>query len=152
MTIPAHSPPFTWRIHQIVFPWPPEVSTPWYLRQAAGILTPLPMKSIQVYDPPMCCSTGICGTNIDPDLVNFAAMLAQFQKAGIQIERYNLGQQPGDFALNDAVKDLMIAEGTTVLPLIFWDGQLHLKGRYPSKDERPAWFQAAFPHEEAATL
>ncbi|MHB1082983.1 MAG: arsenite efflux transporter metallochaperone ArsD [Prosthecobacter sp.] len=110
------------------------------------------MKSIQVYDPPMCCSTGICGTNIDPDLVNFAAMLAQFQKAGIQIERYNLGQQPGDFALNDAVKDLMIAEGTTVLPLIFWDGQLHLKGRYPSKDERPAWFQAAFPHEEAATL
>jgi hypothetical protein len=35
------------------------------------------MKTIQVYDPPMCCSTGICGPNIDPDLVNFAAMLSQ---------------------------------------------------------------------------
>ena len=108
------------------------------------------MKSIQVYDPPMCCSTGICGTDIDPDLVNFAAMLAQFHKAGIQIERYNLGQQPGDFALNDAVKTLMIAEGTEVLPLIFWDGQLHLKGRYPNKHERPAWFRAASTHRSAA--
>ncbi|OYW70601.1 MAG: hypothetical protein B7Z37_30275 [Verrucomicrobia bacterium 12-59-8] len=108
-----------------------------------------PMKSIQVYDPPMCCSTGICGTDIDPDLVNFAAMLAQFQTGGIKIERYNLGQQPAAFAQNDAVKALMIAEGTEVLPVIFWDGDLHLKGRYPTKDERPEWFRAAFNHEEA---
>ncbi|OYW75676.1 MAG: hypothetical protein B7Z37_12355 [Verrucomicrobia bacterium 12-59-8] len=110
------------------------------------------MKSIQVYDPPMCCSTGICGTDIDPDLVNFAAMLAQFQTAGIKVERYNLGQQPMGFAQNDAVKALMIAEGTAVLPLIFWDGRLHLKGRYPTKDERPEWFRAAFPNEEEAPL
>jgi len=48
------------------------------------------MKTVQVCDPPMCCSTGICGTNIDPDLVNFAAMLAQLGQRGIPIERYNL--------------------------------------------------------------
>jgi hypothetical protein len=106
------------------------------------------MKSIQVYDPPMCCATGICGTEIDPDLVNFAAMLAQFHTAGIKIERYNLGQQPMGFAQNAAVKALMMAEGTEVLPVIFWDGVLKLKGRYPTKAERPEWFQAAFPHEE----
>ena len=33
------------------------------------------MKTIQVYDPAMCCSTGICGPDIDPDLVSFATML-----------------------------------------------------------------------------
>ncbi len=111
-----------------------------------------PMKSIQVYDPPMCCSTGICGTDIDPDLVNFAAMLSQLSQAGIKVERYNLVQQPMGFAQNDAVKSLMIAEGTTVLPIIFWDGELHLKGRYPTKDERPEWFRAAFPqHAEVAS-
>ena len=116
------------------------------------ILYPIPsMKSIQVYDPPMCCATGICGTEIDPDLVNFAGMLAQFQAAGIKIERYNLGQQPMGFAQNEAVKSLMTAEGIEVLPVIFWDGVLHLKGRYPTKDERPEWFRAAFPHEEVAS-
>ncbi len=108
------------------------------------------MKTIQVYDPPMCCSTGICGTDIDPDLVNFAAMLAQFHTVGIQIDRYNLAQQPMAFAQNAAVKALMMEVGTEVLPIIFWDGKVQLTGRYPNKDERPAWFRAAFKHEGEA--
>lgn len=108
------------------------------------------MKSVQVYDPAMCCSTGVCGTNIDPDLVSFAAMLSQFRTHGIQVERYNLGQQPLAFAQNPAVKALLQAEGTSVLPLIFWDHELHLKGRYPTKEERPEWFRAAHQNAEPA--
>jgi hypothetical protein len=109
------------------------------------------MNTIQVYDPPMCCSTGICGTDIDPDLVNFAAMLSQLGTQGIQIERYNLGQQPLAFVQNPAVKALLDKEGMDVLPLVFWDGEVHLKGRYPTKDERPAWFRAAVGKEEVAS-
>lgn len=103
-----------------------------------------PMKSIQVYDPPMCCSTGICGPDIDPDLVNFAAMLSQLAGRGIKVERYNLSQQPMAFVQNPAVKALLDTDGIAVLPVMFWDGEVHLKGRYPGKEERPAWFQAAF--------
>lgn len=106
------------------------------------------MKTIQVYDPPMCCSTGICGTDIDPDLVNFAAMLSQLGTHGIKVERYNLGQQPMAFIQNSAVKALLDQEGAKVLPLIFWDGEVHLKGRYPTKDERPHWFRVALGKEE----
>ncbi len=102
------------------------------------------MKSIQVYDPPMCCSTGICGPDIDPDLVNFAAMLSQLAGRGIKVERYNLGQQPMAFVQNPVVKALLDTGGTTVLPVMFWDGEVYLQGRYPGKEERPAWFQAAF--------
>ena len=102
------------------------------------------MKSIQVYDPPMCCSTGICGPDIDPDLVNFAAMLSQLAGRGIKVERYNLSQQPMAFVQNPAVKALLDTDGIAVLPVMFWDGEVHLKGRYPGKEERPAWFQAAF--------
>ena len=109
------------------------------------------MKIIQVYDPPMCCSTGICGTDIDPDLVNFAAMLSQLGTHGIKIERYNLGQQPMAFVQNAAVKALLDKEGAETLPLIFWDGEVHLKGRYPTKDERPGWFQAALGSGEVAS-
>ena len=108
------------------------------------------MKAIQVYDPPMCCSTGICGTDIDPDLVNFAAMLSQLAAKGIKVERFNLGQQPMAFVQNPAVKAFLDTEGTTSLPLMFWDGQLHLKGRYPTRDERAAWFCAALDTEEVA--
>jgi hypothetical protein len=45
------------------------------------------MKSIQVYDPAMCCSAGVCGPNVDADLVAFAAMLYQFQSHGVEVQR-----------------------------------------------------------------
>lgn len=62
------------------------------------------MTRIQVFDPPMCCSTGICGPSVDPDLVNFAAMLSQLANMGVKIERQNLGQQPMAFAKHPVVK------------------------------------------------
>lgn len=108
------------------------------------------MKAIQVYDPAMCCATGICGTNVDPDLVNFAALLAQLASRGIRVERYNLAQQPAAFAGHPEVRSLLQSEGPGVLPLIFWDGSIHLKGRYPTKDERPAWVRAAMGRKEPA--
>ena len=42
------------------------------------------MKAIKVHDPSMCCSSGICGNNIDPDPANSATMLAQLGKRGSQ--------------------------------------------------------------------
>jgi hypothetical protein len=109
------------------------------------------MRTIQVYDPPMCCSTGICGPDIDPDLVNFAAMLSQLGTHGIKVERYNLGQQPMAFVQNAAVKALLDKEGVEVLPVIFWDGEVHLKGRYPTPEERPEWFRLALESVEVAS-
>lgn len=101
------------------------------------------MKSIQVYDPAMCCSTGICGTDINPDLINFAAILVQIGNRGIKVERYNLSQQPMAFAKNQAVKTLLQQEGVEALPAMFWDGALVLKGRYPTQEERREWVRAA---------
>ncbi|MEY4201706.1 MAG: hypothetical protein RLZZ265_3446 [Verrucomicrobiota bacterium] len=96
------------------------------------------MKTIQVYDPPMCCSTGLCGNEIDPALVSFAALLTQLSQRGVKVERYNLGQQPMAFIQNPAVKALLDQEGVAVLPLLFVDGEMRLKGRYLTDDERQA--------------
>lgn len=109
------------------------------------------MKTIQVYDPAMCCSTGICGPDIDPDLVSFATMLSMFESNGIKVERYNLGQQPMAFAENAAVKALLQSDGAEVLPIIFWDGEIHSKGHYPTREERPAWYAAAKEKAEVST-
>jgi hypothetical protein len=101
------------------------------------------MKTIQVYDPPMCCSTGLCGTEIDPALVSFAALLTQWSQKGVKVERYNLAQQPMAFVQNPTVKALLDSEGVAALPLIFVDGQLRLKGRYLTDVERAALGQSA---------
>jgi len=101
------------------------------------------MKIIQVYDPPMCCSTGVCGPDVDPVLPRFAGLLAQLGGAGVKIERYNLAQQPLAFVRNPAVKALLDQEGTDALPAIFIDGELALKGGYPDTAQRAAWMGRA---------
>ena len=103
------------------------------------------MKIIQVYDPAMCCSTGVCGPDIDPVLPRFAGLLAQLGGAGVKVERYNLAQQPLAFVQNPAVKALLDQEGTAALPAIFIDGELALKGTYPDNAQRAAWMSRARP-------
>jgi hypothetical protein len=110
------------------------------------------IKHIQVYDPPMCCSTGICGPEIDPALVKFAALLAHFAESGIIVERYNLGQRPMAFVENPKVKALLDQDGMDVLPLVFWDGELKSQGRYPDDDERVAWGREALSAEPSPTV
>ena len=101
------------------------------------------MNTVQVYDPPMCCSTGICGPEVDPNLVQFAVLLSQLQQRGVAIERYNLGQQPMAFVQNPKVKALLQTGGTETLPVMFWDGEIVMQGKYPDHDERTRWIKAA---------
>ena len=84
----------------------------------------------------MCCSTGLCGNDIDPALVSFAAMLTQLTQQGVKVDRYNLGQQPMAFVQNPTVKALLDKEGVAALPLILLDGEVYLKGRYLTNTER----------------
>lgn len=42
---------------------------------------------IQVFDPPMCCSTGVCDPSADPELVRFAAALDWLKRQGVEVER-----------------------------------------------------------------
>lgn len=96
-------------------------------------------KSIQVFDPAMCCSSGVCGTDIDQQLVSFSADVDWAKHNGAQIERFNLAQQPMDFANNKVVKDFLERSGQEALPLILVDGELALAGRYPNRSELSRW-------------
>ncbi len=61
--------------------------------------------SIKIYDPPMCCSSGVCGPNVNSALVEFAGALKSLAEQGIAVERWNLSQQPQAFAENSQVKE-----------------------------------------------
>ncbi len=89
---------------------------------------------IQVFDPPMCCSTGVCGPSVDPELVRFAADLDWLKRQGVEVERFNLTQQPAAFAGNDVVKAALGKDGNDCLPLSLVDGAVVCKGTYPTRD------------------
>ena len=97
------------------------------------------MKTIQVYDKPMCCSTGVCGPQVDPVLPRFAADLAWLKSQGHQVERFNLAQQPAAFVQNSEVQQLLASQGTDCLPLITVDGRIVSRREYPSRDTLAIW-------------
>ncbi len=91
---------------------------------------------VKIYDPAMCCSSGVCGPSVDPVLAQFAAALKSISgQPGIDVERYNLGQQPQAFVENANVKAMLGNGGEKELPFIFINNQLWMKGRYPSRSE-----------------
>jgi arsenite methyltransferase len=91
------------------------------------------MTKLQVYDPPMCCSTGICGPNPDPVLPRFAADLHWLASIGVDVERYNLAQQPQAFVANPVVKAALTEHGNECLPLVLVDGVAVSRGSYPAR-------------------
>lgn len=96
------------------------------------------MTLVQVFDPPMCCSTGVCGPSVDPQLVRFAADLDWLAQQGVAVERYNLAQQPAAFAADGEVRAALEAD-EDVLPLVKVDGGVRCTKSYPSRDELAAW-------------
>jgi hypothetical protein len=97
------------------------------------------MKSIQVFDPAMCCSSGVCGADVDQALVNFSADVDWARQNGVSIARFNLAQQPLAFAENAVVRSLLERTGETALPVILIDGEMALAGRYPTREDLARW-------------
>ncbi len=92
------------------------------------------MPKLQVFDPAMCCSTGVCGPSVDPALAQFASDLEQLKAAGVMVERYNLGQEPAAFVGNPVVA-AAIRGRSDALPLLLVDGEIVSQGVYPRRDD-----------------
>ena len=97
------------------------------------------MSTIQIFDPALCCSTGVCGVETDPQLVTFAADVDWAKQNGASIKRFNLAQQPMAFADNNTVKGFLERSGQEALPLVLVNGDVALAGRYPSRAELARW-------------
>lgn len=97
------------------------------------------MKKIQVFDPALCCSSGVCGTDVDQALVSFSADIDWARQNGLSVERFNLAQQPMAFADNTAVKGLLARAGESALPITLVDGEVAFAGRYPAREDLARW-------------
>ncbi len=100
---------------------------------------------IEIYDPAICCSTGVCGPSVDPELVRIQEVLRRIQKQApaVQVQRSGLTSDPQAFVANSAVADLLKNEGPECLPLVFVDGELICKGSYPGNQQLQEILQRA---------
>ncbi len=103
------------------------------------------MTAVRVFDPAMCCSTGVCGPTVDPQLARFAADLDWLTGQGVAVERFNLAQQPGAFAEDQAVRAALDALGEAALPVVKVNGEIKSRGVYPSRAELAAWAGVGAP-------
>lgn len=96
------------------------------------------MATLQVFDPPMCCSTGVCGVNVDPQLTQLVADLNFLKQNGITVERFNLKDHLQAFTAHPQVMAEM-GEASEFLPIFMWDGKVVCKGAYPSRQQLSKW-------------
>lgn len=90
---------------------------------------------LKIYDPALCCSSGVCGPSVDPALVQLSSDLEALKAKGVEVERYNLGQQAADFAMNPLVAGLLKSHGQDILPLVVLDDRVIASGFYPTRDQ-----------------
>ena len=106
-----------------------------YINGNTKIIKEDSIMKVEIYDPAMCCSSGLCGPTIDPVLVKMNGAMLALKKQGVEVKRFNLTQQPKEFMANENVADLLRKKGKKILPIIFVNGKVFRTGGYPTYEE-----------------
>lgn len=93
------------------------------------------MKKMIIFDPAMCCSTGVCGPSVDKDLLRVATVINNLKKKGILVERHNLTSNPQIFVDNKVINTMLLKDGIEVLPVTMVDGEVVKTKVYPTNEE-----------------
>ena len=104
----------------------------------------LPVVSIEIFDPPMCCPTGLCGPSVDPALLDIYEAILRIKTeydGRATVERYVLGQQPAKFMQQPEIIQRLKAHGVSVLPVTIVNGAVRKEHGYPSYTDLKAWIE-----------
>lgn len=93
------------------------------------------MKKMVIFDPAMCCSTGVCGPSVDPELLRVSTALNSLKKKGIVVDRHNLTSNPQAFIDNKIINELLNSEGVDILPVTMVDEEVVKIKAYPTNKE-----------------
>lgn len=100
-----------------------------------------PMKSMTIYEPAMCCETGICGVGVDSELLRISTVFNNLKKHGVSAVRFNLNNFPQEFINNAEINVLINSEGVDALPATVVDGRIVKTKAYPNNEEIAAWLE-----------
>ncbi len=96
-------------------------------------------KEMKIYDPALCCPTGLCGVDIDPELMRIAIVLESLKKKGITVQRFNLRDNAQEYVDSKTINDCLMNESAEVFPITTLDGEIVLKKSYPSNAQISEW-------------
>jgi len=91
------------------------------------------MIELKIFEPAMCCETGVCGVEADTALINFTADIEWLRKQGNLVQRFNLAQEPSAFISDPLIKAEINEHGESCLPLFVLDGEVISRGSYPDR-------------------
>ena len=97
------------------------------------------MNKLEIFDPAMCCSTGVCGPGVDPELLRISTIVNILNKKGFEVIRHNLSQEPQAFVKNTLVSELLRSKGVNALPITVLNGKIVKSGSYPLRKEVSEW-------------
>jgi hypothetical protein len=101
----------------------------------ADLPTTTAPAAVELFDPPMCCSTGLCGPNIDQSLLDLSEMIATLQHDHVRVARYQMTSHPNAFLSNAAVMTLVREKQMDALPITAVHGKVIKVGAYPTLGE-----------------
>lgn len=90
---------------------------------------------VELFDPPMCCPTGLCGPTLDQSLLDLNEMLLALQTEGISVQRYQMASSPQAFLSNAEVMRLVREKQMDALPITAVHGKVIKFGEYPTLSE-----------------
>lgn len=93
------------------------------------------MKKMKIYEPALCCPTGLCGVGVDPELLRISTVLDTLKKHGVSVDRFNLNSAPAEFITDQTINAYINERGTEGLPAVMVDGEIVITGRYPTNEE-----------------
>lgn len=93
------------------------------------------MKTMKIFEPALCCPTGICGVGVDPELLRISTVLETLKKHGASVDRFNLNSAPAEFIADQTINTYINEKGTDGLPAVMVDGKIVITGRYPTNEE-----------------
>ncbi len=97
--------------------------------------TPSQNAVVEIFDPPMCCPTGMCGPTIDPVLLDVNEMIVTLQNEGIPVARYQMSTHAQAFVNNQEVFRLIREKQLAALPITVVHGGVIRIGAYPTVTE-----------------
>lgn len=93
------------------------------------------MKEMMIFEPALCCETGVCGASVDSELLRITTVIDRLKKNGITVKRFNLNSSPMEFVTNHTVNVFVNQKGAEALPVVLVDNDIVIEGRYPSNEE-----------------
>lgn len=94
---------------------------------------------ITILDPPMCCSTGLCGEDVNDTLVQTAAHVKWLKELGHEVNRHSISHDAAAFLQYPAAMEKLQKEGLDSLPYILINDQIVMSRAYPEKSQWEKW-------------